>query len=516
MKADRIGIGARTVGEDVPSEAAVRAELEAILSTARFERSPRSSAILRFVVEEALAGRTYQINEGTIADNAFEADPDGRSRSEATVRVAVVRLRQALSNHYRDRRPHEVEIAIPTGSYVPLFTRYLGSPPSVAVIIPDDIGVDPAHGHVRFGVAEAIAARLATSTSFRVFGALNPALSAPEGERSSALDHMDYVLGGTVRSVDESIRIEMKLRRSDGRLIWSHECEGNPSGIDLVEFEHDVASSVAGAVGDYTGIINRDRAGSGRFSAEPAVHQAWSRYFAYMHLPDDDLLWEALEAMERAVAVQPDARARGVLAHLHTSAAIVAVDQAEEHLRTAAALARAAFAETPDEPHAALALGVVELLRGHHDLAREEFARIGTAPSANPSLLYGAGIGIIATGAWADGIELIERAIELNPGHYGFWMLYPAFERYRRGDHRGALAAARAVDLPSDPVGGILRAAVYVRLGQNEPAEQALRDEGIEDEVALAAAMTALRHRLLVPLEVADDLECDAKSALCA
>lgn len=505
-----------TAEHGVPTEVAstVRTELDTVLSTERFVRSPRSSAILRFIVEEALEGRQYQINSRTIARNAFEADQDEESLSDAAVRVAVGRLRNALVSHYQERPSAEVEISIPTGSYVPHFARQIDSHPSVAVIVFDDLGVNTAHGHVRYGLAEAIAARLAVGTSFEVVGAIDPELNSPSDRRSDLIGGFDYVISGTIRPVGEMVRVDVKLSARGGGLLWSLSSEGRPDSVDLVAFERDIVLRTVGEVGDYTGIINRHRAAHGSFSDEPVVHKAWSRYFAYMHLPHDELLWEALAAMEHATTARPQARVQGVLAHLHTSAAVVEPDEADTHLRLASELSRAALAEVPDDPHARLALGVVELLRGHHELARREFGLIPALPAANPSLLYGAGIGTIATGAWADGVDMIERAIQRNPGHYGFWMLYPAFERYRRGDYDAALEAARVVHLPSDPIGGILRAAILVRLDRIGPATTALREEDIENEPDLAAAMIALRRRLLVPPQIADDLERDAMAVL--
>ncbi len=502
-------------GDPRPDDDAVREQLTAMLSTARFQRSPRSSAILRFIVDEALAGRPYQINARTIVANAFEPDQEEGTLSEAAVRVAVGRLRRALQDHYREHETDPVVITIPTGSYVPRLVQRPSSRPSIAVIVFDDLGADPVHAHTRFGVADALAGRLAAEPHLRVVGALDPIDLTTRAPQTAA--GFDYILSGSVRSVDGAIRVAVQLQAGGGEVVWSRSVDATPVSTDLLGFEDDVVNEVAGALGDYTGIINRHRAHTGAFTDDLATNEAWSRFLQFMPTLETERFWTTLESFEQAVDDESDARMQAVLSHLYCTASALDPGKAEEYLDGAVHWARRSLAQAPNDPHASWAMGLLQLLRGHHDLARVEFDRLPTLPAANPSLLYGAGLGKIWTGGpWAAGMALIERAIERHPAHPGSWMIYPAHDRYLRGDYVGALETARSVNLPSGPIGAILRAAALVRLGRPAPAKEELHDVGIDSTESLATSMTAMRAALLAPPEIADRIERDALSALAA
>ena len=424
--------------EPRPDEDAVRQQLSAVLWTARFQRSPRSSAILRFIVNEALAGRSYLINARTIGANAFEPHQDEGTLSDAAVRVAVGRLRQALQDHYREHQTAPVVIEIPTGSYVPRFVQRLSKRPHIAVIVFDDLGVVPMHAQTRFGLADAIAGRLAAEPHYRVVGALDPIDSSTDGVQTA--DLCDYILSGSVRSVDGAIRVAVQLRARGEEVIWTRTFDATPVGAGLLDFEDDVVGVVAGALGDYTGIISRHRGHTGAFADDVDTNEAWSRYLEYMTALEDARFWAAFGAFERAVDDESDARMQAVFSHLCCSASALDPGKADQYLDRAAHLARTALAQAPDDPHAAWAMGLLQLLRGHHDIARREFDRLPTLPEVNPSLLYGAGLGKIWTGGpWAEGMALIERAIEQQRAHPGSWMIYPALDRYLRGDYAGGV-----------------------------------------------------------------------------
>jgi hypothetical protein len=59
---------------DAPDERAVREQLERILASAQFSSAPGASRLLRFLVEETLAGRAQQLKEYTLATQVFGRD----------------------------------------------------------------------------------------------------------------------------------------------------------------------------------------------------------------------------------------------------------------------------------------------------------------------------------------------------------------------------------------------------------------------------------------------------------
>ena len=109
---------------DRPSESDVRAALERIVASETFRSSPQLGAFLRFIVEEALAGRGASLKGYTIGVEALGRDPRFNPQIDPIVRVEATRLRRAMERYYSgDGIGDPVVIELPRGSYVPAFSR---------------------------------------------------------------------------------------------------------------------------------------------------------------------------------------------------------------------------------------------------------------------------------------------------------------------------------------------------------------------------------------------------------
>lgn len=99
----------------------VRAHLNDLLESAPFGGSRRRQAFLRYVVEEALAGRGEGIKETNIAVDVFERTSDFDTKSESIVRVTGGEVRKRLAQAYASGLEHDIRIELPVGSYHPFF-----------------------------------------------------------------------------------------------------------------------------------------------------------------------------------------------------------------------------------------------------------------------------------------------------------------------------------------------------------------------------------------------------------
>ena len=114
---------------DNPHEDAVRAELERVLSSAIFQRSPKLRAFLRFVTEAVLEGQAERIKAYTIAVDALGRSPNFNPDENAIVRVDAVRLRYALKRYYDGEGGSDpIIISFSRGSYVPRFALRSSEP----------------------------------------------------------------------------------------------------------------------------------------------------------------------------------------------------------------------------------------------------------------------------------------------------------------------------------------------------------------------------------------------------
>ncbi len=101
---------------------AARAELQAVLLSAWFQRSPRLSALLSYLCSKALAGEADQLKEYTIGVEVLGRPETFDPTEDAGARVEIHRLRKRLADFYKDEgAAHSVRIQIPSGQYAPLF-----------------------------------------------------------------------------------------------------------------------------------------------------------------------------------------------------------------------------------------------------------------------------------------------------------------------------------------------------------------------------------------------------------
>ncbi|MGA9423097.1 MAG: tetratricopeptide repeat protein [Rhodanobacteraceae bacterium] len=102
----------------VPSEPAIRAQLEKIMGEAPFASSPVLSRFLRHVVEHALDGGGAPLKEFAIGVEVFDRNADYDPRIDTIVRVQARRLRAALEAYYQGAgRQDPIRIEMPKGQY---------------------------------------------------------------------------------------------------------------------------------------------------------------------------------------------------------------------------------------------------------------------------------------------------------------------------------------------------------------------------------------------------------------
>jgi tetratricopeptide (TPR) repeat protein len=111
-------------GADSFAPSAVRAQLDRILNSRAFARSPRISRFLTFVVEETLQGQEDKLKEYLLGVEVFGRTESFDPRIDSIVRVEARRLRYKLERYYdTEGREDTVLIQLRKGCYVPTFTR---------------------------------------------------------------------------------------------------------------------------------------------------------------------------------------------------------------------------------------------------------------------------------------------------------------------------------------------------------------------------------------------------------
>ena len=110
--------------------------MERILASETFARSERARRLLRYLVEEELAGRSDRLKGFAIAVDVFGRAEGFDPSTDAVVRVQAGRLRELLAQYFAAEGTAEpIRITIPRGTYAP---AYEFATESVAERVPAD------------------------------------------------------------------------------------------------------------------------------------------------------------------------------------------------------------------------------------------------------------------------------------------------------------------------------------------------------------------------------------------
>ena len=117
--------------------AAEKAELERVLASGIFERSPGLAQLLNYVCGKYFQGTAGEIKEYNIAVEALGRPAGFDQKRDSIVRVQFHRLRDRLNEYYQGgEAPPAVRIEIPQGQYIPHFVFAEGAATAAAISAP--------------------------------------------------------------------------------------------------------------------------------------------------------------------------------------------------------------------------------------------------------------------------------------------------------------------------------------------------------------------------------------------
>jgi hypothetical protein len=103
---------------------AVHSQLERMLESPLFSNSKRYPNLLRFMVEQALAGNEALLKERTLGVAVFHRAPDYDTNQDTVVRLTASEVRKRIAQYYHQpEHAGELQIDLRAGSYVPVFRR---------------------------------------------------------------------------------------------------------------------------------------------------------------------------------------------------------------------------------------------------------------------------------------------------------------------------------------------------------------------------------------------------------
>lgn len=469
--------------------AAIRAQLERILTSTEFQVSERNRGFLRYVTAELLEGRGAEIKAYTIACNVYGRPPSFDPGADPIVRIEAGKIRKSLERYYLTAGANDpLRVEIPKGSYVPIFrpaaverdkARDAEGIPTIAVLPFVLLGDDPAQSHFATGLSTEIAAALSHYQNVSVtcrYAAVGIESHASLSEVREELGAR-FVLEGIVRRSLDRVRITVQLIdvETQGQ-IWGETYDRTLDAANLFDVEEEIVHHVVETVaGIYTGVITE---AVWKESRRRPTHL--SAYEAVLHVhqhnqsPSPDLFMESKAALERAVQLEPGyATAWASLGENRCDEYTLGYSDDIELVREGRRHAEKALVLDPKDDHARFVVGLTSLVLRDRAAVVQSAERL-VLNAGCPSTLSWSGWLLALIGEWDRGLEILEPQLEIQPG-YPRWLHHaPFLHHYRRREYEAALASSLEFCMPEllwDPID---RAAVLGQLGRDGEAKKAI------------------------------------------
>jgi len=395
-------------------------------------------------------------------------------------------------NELRDLRAETSTTAAKAASATP---RSASSPPSdsgtagaeesfrVAVLPFKSTGANAELAAMAEGLTEEIVTGLSRFSYLRVIArSSTSSLADPGADVRTAARELGarYVMEGSLRQAGTRLRVAVQLvDTASGAHLWAENYERTFSAGAAFELQDDLVPRMVSTVADQYGALVHSMSESlrGKSPGEYSPHEAMLRAFGYWERSTLEEHAEVREILEVAAARAPGHS--GCLAELsviywHEFA--FGYNIRPDPLGRARATAQRAIASAPTNHFAHSALATALFTQKDFRAFRAAADRALALNPMDASTAAILGMMIAYAGDWEYGLGIVERAMQLNPHHPGWYHYAPFTAAYRRRDYRGALASALKVNMPGYYWPHAMLAISYGQLGEKDRARAALRD----------------------------------------
>jgi TolB-like protein len=467
--------------------------LKRILNSPDFVATQRSKDFLRFVVEETLAGRGDTLKAYTIATRVFGREKDFDPLLDPIVRVQAGKLRRVLERYYLvTGDPAHVRIDIPKGAYLPVFEQedpiesasaeedeskqldFAATWPTILIKPFLNLTGAAELDYLGIGLATELSMEITRYHEIRVL-----LMPIPEGEqRRDSHAGARFVLEGNIQRGVSGLKVSVSLvDSSTGIQIWgdSHKTHCDPS--QLIVFQEEVASTIAGRIACEYGIIAKTLSHSARRNppSKSKTYEAMLRYYEFNARFTAATFFDAYEALQHASRNEPDCGlVWSMLARLYATNYSLELFDLKTPLEEAVSFAERGVQLEPANQRTRLIMAFVRLFE---DEIAAGLAETDRALALNPnSLVLLDSIGYLLTlfGEWQRGPALVRKAIRANP-FYGSTAHYALYvDSVRRRDYQQAYSETRSFRTPLLFWEPLMKAAASGLLGRAKEGKHAV------------------------------------------
>ncbi len=281
-----------------------------------------------------------------------------------------------------------------------------------------------------------------------------------------------YVMEGSLRQAGGKLRVAVQLvDATTGAHLWAENFERAFRSEAVFELQDDLVPRIVSTVADMNGVLPRSMS-EGLRSRPPhqlSPYEAVLRSFAYTYSATPEELTAARLALEDTVRKAPaHADAWAMLSFLCGQDYVHGYELQANALETAISAARRAVALGPSNHLAYFSLGQALWCQKDYDSFRDAAERtVALNPMDGNAVAY---LGELLTyaGSAERGMQLVERAKQLNPNHPGWYWFADFYHAYSEGDYRDAQSFALKAKLRGNPLAPMFLAAACGQLGDIE------------------------------------------------
>jgi TolB-like protein len=403
-------------------------------------------------------------------------------------------LRQALERYYLGIGKNDpLRIEIPMGTYVPNFhvqdrvksesksgkegesdSKQFSRWPTILIRPFENLTADPDLNYLTVGFATELAVELSRYQDIKV-------LKQPPAETGKMIPKRmtRYTIEGNIRKHAKGLKVFVQLvDMITGEQLWARSHYSLFDAPDITFFEEETARVVAAHIASEHGVIALNLSGETRNKppSELEAYEAILKYYEFdLHFTADTYL-RALEALERAVEIEPDCgQVCTMLGRLYAVNYSLELFSQTNLLEDAITYAEKGVQLNPESQRARTILVLCRLLSNEIKAALAEAEKSLALNPHSLVFLEEVGFQMILCGAYDRGVAIIKKAISGNPYHSLQAHAGLCVDWFRRGEYEQAYLETLNFRRPSHFWKPLAQAATLGLLGRKHQGQRVLR-----------------------------------------
>jgi serine/threonine protein kinase/tetratricopeptide (TPR) repeat protein len=288
-----------------------------------------------------------------------------------------------------------------------------------------------------------------------------------------------YVIEGNLRLAGSTLRLGVQLVDTDtGANIWAETYQRPFTADSIFEIQDDLVPRIVSTVADAHGILPHTMSESIRDKAPELMspYEAVLAGFRWAEHGTREELFLALAALENAVKIAPGYSYGWAMLSLMLSEQARGLAPNPDALDRALLTARKAIEIDATNHRAFQALAKAHFYRNETISFRHAAERAIALNPMDGCCVADMGGMLAISGEWERGCSYVNKALQLNPHHPGWFWFGLVCDAYRRKDYAKSLELALKINMPAIIASHIWLAANYGQLGQLTAAQNSLRE----------------------------------------